>query len=102
MMTEETFGPIVPVVSFAAVDDVVQRANALPYGLASFVFTRDGGIAKAVAERLDAGVVTVNHVAVATPETPFGGVKHSGYGSEGGSEGIEPYLRVKMISESWS
>ena len=99
IMTEEPFGPVAPVVPFKAMDDVVERANALPFGLASYVFTTDGGKARQMSEALEAGLVGVNHPMVSMPETPFGGVNESGYGSEGGIEGLEAFLRTKFITE---
>ena len=80
-------------------DEVMARANSLPYGLASFVFTRDGGLAARTEAALDAGMVGVNHTFVSTPETPFGGVNESGFGSESGIEGLEAFLRTKFVSE---
>ncbi|MCA0042504.1 NAD-dependent succinate-semialdehyde dehydrogenase [Celeribacter litoreus] len=99
IMSEEPFGPIASAVPFDTFDEVIKKANALPYGLASFVFTRDGGLAQKTELALDAGLVGVNHTAVSTPETPFGGVNESGFGSESGIEGLEAYLRTKFISE---
>ncbi|MEL6477633.1 MAG: NAD-dependent succinate-semialdehyde dehydrogenase [Pseudomonadota bacterium] len=99
IMTEEPFGPVAPVVPFKAMDEVVERANALPFGLASYVFTSDGGKARQMSEALEAGLVGVNHPMVSMPETPFGGVNESGYGSEGGIEGLEAFLRTKFVTE---
>ncbi|WP_102959423.1 NAD-dependent succinate-semialdehyde dehydrogenase [Mangrovicella endophytica] len=99
IMSEEPFGPIAPISSFAAFDEVVERANALPYGLASFVFTRSMTLAAKTEEALNAGLVGVNHTVISTPDTPFGGVNESGYGSESGSEGLEAFLRTKLVSE---
>lgn len=99
IMSEEPFGPIAPITSFSSFDEVIERANALPYGLASFVFTQNGSTAARTEEALDAGLVGVNHMMVSTPETPFGGVNESGYGSESGVEGLEAYLRTKFVTE---
>jgi succinate-semialdehyde dehydrogenase/glutarate-semialdehyde dehydrogenase len=99
IMSEEPFGPIAPITSFSSFDEVIERANALPYGLASFVFTQNGSTAARTEEALDAGLVGVNHMMVSTPETPFGGVNESGYGSESGIEGLEAYLRTKFVTE---
>ena len=68
------------------------RANSLPYGLAAYAFTSSTATANAIGDALEAGMVGVNSVAISTPETPFGGVKESGYGSEGGVEGLEAYM----------
>ena len=78
----------------------MQRANELPYGLASYAFTSSTSTALAVSEEIEAGMLAVNHFQINTPETPFGGVKESGYGSEGGTEGIEDYLFSKLVSEA--
>ncbi len=100
IMHEEPFGPLAPTTSFSAYDDVIERANSLPFGLASFVFTRDGALAKRTESDLEAGMVGVNHMVVSTAETPFGGVNESGYGSESGIEGLEAYLRTKFVTEA--
>jgi len=99
IMNEEPFGPVAPVSAFKEFDEVVARANKLEYGLAAYAFTKDGAKANALGDQINAGMFGVNHFGIATPETPFGGVNHSGYGSEGGEEGITAYQRVKFISE---
>jgi len=99
ILTEEPFGPIAPLMPFSSFDEVIERANALPYGLASFCFTRSGSLAARTEEALDAGLVGVNHMAVSTPETPFGGVNESGFGSESGMEGLEAFQRTKFVTE---
>ncbi|MBY8976174.1 NAD-dependent succinate-semialdehyde dehydrogenase [Rhodobacteraceae bacterium NNCM2] len=99
IMTEEPFGPVAPVTPFKGIDDVLERANALPFGLASYVFTTDGKKAKMMEQQLEAGLVGVNHPGVSMPETPFGGVNESGYGSEGGIEGLDAFLRTKFVTE---
>jgi succinate-semialdehyde dehydrogenase/glutarate-semialdehyde dehydrogenase len=99
IMTQEPFGPLAPIVTFKSFDEVVERANALPYGLAAYAFTTSNSTAAAVGDALESGMVGVNSVAISTPETPFGGVKESGYGSEGGIEGLGAYLNTKFISQ---
>ncbi len=99
IMSEEPFGPIAPTTSFSTFDDVIERANSLPYGLASFVFTRNGALAQKTEAALEAGMVGVNHMVVSTAETPFGGVNESGYGSESGIEGLDAYMRTKFVTE---
>lgn len=96
---EEPFGPIAPMYRFNAFDEVVARANALPFGLSAFVFTRSLKTSIDIAAELECGMVSINHFGLALPETPFGGVKDSGHGSEGGSEGLEAYLSTKFVSE---
>lgn len=99
IMNEEPFGPVAPVASFDDLDEVAARANKLSFGLASYVFTTDGKKAKAMEDRIEAGLVGVNHPGVSMPETPFGGVNESGYGSEGGIEGLEAFMRTKFVTE---
>ncbi len=98
-MREEPFGPLALIAAFGTVDEAVELANRLPYGLASYVFTSSLERASRVAARVEAGMVAVNTVVVGTPETPFGGVKDSGYGSEGGVEGLDAYLVTKFVNE---
>jgi succinate-semialdehyde dehydrogenase/glutarate-semialdehyde dehydrogenase len=100
IMTEEPFGPLAPIVPFKTFDEVVERANSLPFGLASYAFTTSSATANAVGDAIQAGMVGINSVAISTPETPFGGVKDSGYGSEGGIEGLQAYLNTKFISQA--
>jgi succinate-semialdehyde dehydrogenase/glutarate-semialdehyde dehydrogenase len=100
LMTQEPFGPIAPVVTFKTFDEVVARANALPFGLAAYAFTGSTQTANAIGEALEAGMVGVNSVAISTPETPFGGIKDSGYGHEGGIEGMEAYMVRKFVSQA--
>src|SRR5215510_1896423 len=99
VMTQEPFGPIAPIVTFKTFDEVVERANSLPYGLAAYAFTSSNATAAAIGDAIDSGMVGVNSVMVSTPETPFGGVKESGHGSEGGIEGLSAYLNTKFISQ---
>jgi succinate-semialdehyde dehydrogenase/glutarate-semialdehyde dehydrogenase len=98
IMSEEPFGPIAPIVRFSSFDEVVAEANRLPFGLAAYAHTRSLKTANAIGAAFESGMVTINHLGLALPEVPFGGVKDSGYGSEGGSEAIEAYLNTKFIS----
>lgn len=100
IMTEEPFGPLAPIVPFKTFDEVVERANGVAYGLAAYAFTSDEKRATAIADALQWGMVGVNSLAVSTPETPFGGIKDSGHGSEGGIEGLEAYLNIKFVSQA--
>jgi succinate-semialdehyde dehydrogenase / glutarate-semialdehyde dehydrogenase len=100
IMREEPFGPVAPVVPFKTFDEVVERANSLPFGLAAYAFTSSSATATAIGDALQSGMVGINSVAISTPETPFGGVKESGYGSEGGIEGLQAYLNTKFISQA--
>jgi succinate-semialdehyde dehydrogenase/glutarate-semialdehyde dehydrogenase len=100
VMHEEPFGPLAVISPFAGFDEVVAEANRLPYGLASYAYTRSAKTANAIASAVESGMVAINHHGLALPEVPFGGVKDSGYGSEGGSEAIEGYLNTKFVTQA--
>jgi len=100
IMNDEPFGPIAPLTVFDEFDEVIQRANALPYALAAYIFTRDSTTAARASQAIEAGVVGVNHMSVHEAETPFGGFNESGYGHESGQEGLDAYLRTKMIADA--
>jgi succinate-semialdehyde dehydrogenase/glutarate-semialdehyde dehydrogenase len=100
VMNEEPFGPLALISPFRGFDDAVAEANRLPFGLASYAYTRSAKTAAAVAASVEAGMMSINHQGLALPETPFGGVKDSGYGSEGGSEAIEAYLNTKFVTQA--
>ncbi|MBO0763243.1 MAG: NAD-dependent succinate-semialdehyde dehydrogenase [Hyphomicrobiaceae bacterium] len=98
IMNEEPFGPVAVMLRFKETDEMLERANKLPYGLASYAFTKDAKTAGKVADALESGMVTINHMGLALPETPFGGVKDSGFGHEGGTEGLQVYMQAKFVS----
>ncbi|MGZ5089976.1 MAG: NAD-dependent succinate-semialdehyde dehydrogenase [Burkholderiales bacterium] len=98
LMTDEPFGPIAPLVPFTDPEDAIRRANSLPYGLSSYVFTESLKTATHAANALEAGMVNINHFGSALSETPFGGVKDSGIGSEGGTETFDGYLVTKFVT----
>jgi succinate-semialdehyde dehydrogenase/glutarate-semialdehyde dehydrogenase len=100
IMNEEPFGPVAIINPFSDFEAVIEQANRLPYGLAAFGFTGSAHTAKLLGERLEAGMVGVNTYAISVPESPFGGVKESGHGSEEGVEGLEACLVTKFISEA--
>jgi len=100
IMNEEPFGPLAPITSFQSFDAVVEEANRLPYGLAAYAYTRSAKTAAAIGAAIETGMVSINHHGLALPEVPFGGVKDSGYGSEGGSEAIEGYLNTKFVTQA--
>jgi succinate-semialdehyde dehydrogenase/glutarate-semialdehyde dehydrogenase len=97
VMIDEPFGPIAPIASFVDFDEVIERANSTPYGLASYLFTQSLKTAALASERIEAGMVGINELAIASAEMPFGGVKQSGIGREGGAFGIQDYLEPKFI-----
>ena len=99
ILTEEPFGPIAPIGTFKTFDEVVAEANRLPYGLAAYAFTKSLKTATAIGAAIESGMVSINHFGLALPEVPFGGIKDSGYGSEGGSEAIEAYLNTKFVTQ---
>jgi succinate-semialdehyde dehydrogenase/glutarate-semialdehyde dehydrogenase len=100
LMTEEPFGPIAGFARFDSLDEVIHRANSLPYGLASYAFTESLRTANAISEGLEVGMLGINTFAISVPETPFGGVKDSGYGYEGGIEGLDAYTVKKLVAQA--
>jgi succinate-semialdehyde dehydrogenase / glutarate-semialdehyde dehydrogenase len=99
LMTQEPFGPLAPIARFKTLEEVIKRANSLPFGLSSYAFTRSASTAQAIANGIESGMININHFGQALPETPFGGVKDSGWGSEGGSETFDGYLVTKFVTE---
>ncbi|TKT69388.1 NAD-dependent succinate-semialdehyde dehydrogenase [Aquamicrobium sp. LC103] len=100
IMNEEPFGPVAIVNRFSSLDEVIEEANRLPFGLASYAFTSSAETAQQLGLRIEAGMTTINHNGLALPEVPFGGIKDSGHGTEGGSEAIEAYLVTKFVSHA--
>ncbi|HZV74969.1 MAG TPA: NAD-dependent succinate-semialdehyde dehydrogenase [Conexibacter sp.] len=98
VLAEEIFGPVAPLVTFADLDEAIARANATEYGLVSYLFTQDVGRAFEAIERLDSGMIGFNQGIVSNAGAPFGGVKQSGFGREGGPEGIDEYLETKYVA----
>jgi len=99
VMNEEPFGPVAAITRFKDTEEVLRRANSVPYGLASYVFTQSVTTATRVSNGLEAGMVNINHFGMAHPELPFGGMKDSGMGSEGGTETFDGFLTTKMITQ---
>jgi succinate-semialdehyde dehydrogenase/glutarate-semialdehyde dehydrogenase len=97
-MSEETFAPVAPIVKFQSDDEGIERANRSRYGLSAYAFTRDLSRALRVMENLEAGMIGINDGVPTTSNAPFGGVKHSGWGRELGSEGLDAFLETKHIS----
>jgi succinate-semialdehyde dehydrogenase / glutarate-semialdehyde dehydrogenase len=99
-MNDEPFAPLAMISPFSKFEDAAEEANRLPFGLASYAFTKSAKTATAIGAAVEAGMMSINHVALALPETPFGGIKDSGYGSEGGTEGIDAYLSTRFITQT--
>lgn len=97
-MNEEPFGPLALVSRFSSADEAIAEANRLPFGLASYAFTGSVATADRLADEVQAGMLTLNHNGLALPEVPFGGIKDSGHGSEGGTEAMEAYLNTKFVT----
>jgi succinate-semialdehyde dehydrogenase/glutarate-semialdehyde dehydrogenase len=95
----EPFGPLATVAAFDDLDTAIRRANSVPFGLAGYVFSNDAATVRRLGAELDCGAIAVNHWQVSGPETPFGGHKDSGFGSEGGIEGISAFQQLKFLSE---
>lgn len=100
VMNTEPFGPVALARPFATLDEAVTEANRMPYGLAAFAFTNNLHIANHVGDAIEAGMVGINSFAISVADAPFGGVKESGFGSEGGAEGLDAYLTVKAIHQA--
>jgi succinate-semialdehyde dehydrogenase/glutarate-semialdehyde dehydrogenase len=98
ILTDEPFAPVMPLIDFSTLDEVIAAANNTPYGLAAYVFTNDLTIATRMAEGLEAGIIGINDPVPATPQCPFGGMKESGQGRELGSEGLDAYFETKYVS----
>jgi succinate-semialdehyde dehydrogenase/glutarate-semialdehyde dehydrogenase len=97
IMTCEPFAPVAPIASFSSFDEVIGRANNVPFGLAAYVFSNSLSVATRASEALESGMVGVNDMLLASAEIPFGGAKESGIGREGGQLGIRDYLEPKYI-----
>ncbi len=97
-MTDEPFGPVALINPFTHYDEAVAEANRLPYGLAAYAYTRSHATITALTNDIESGMLTINHLGFALPEVPFGGMKDSGYGTEGGSEAIESYLDTRFVT----
>jgi succinate-semialdehyde dehydrogenase/glutarate-semialdehyde dehydrogenase len=98
VVNHEPFGPIAAIRSFEKIEDAIAEANSLPFGLAGYAFTNSMKTMHLLNQRLDVGMLWVNQPAAPWPELPFGGMKDSGYGSEGGPEALDAYLNTKTVS----
>ena len=97
-MNEEPFGPIALVRRFADVDEAIGEANRLPFGLGSYAWTKSASTARRLAQGMEVGMLTINHIGLGLPETPYGAVKDSGYGYEGGTEALDGYLNTRFVT----
>ncbi len=97
-MSEEPFGPLALINPVSSLDEAIEKANSLPYGLAAYAFTRSARNADRLTDGVEAGNLSINNFVASIAETPFGGVKESGYGREGGTEGLSHYMVVKNVS----
>ena len=100
IMNEEPFGPLAPINSFSSIDEVIEEANRLNYGLAAYAYTNSAKTAQDLGAAIESGQVSINHHGLGLVDTPFGGVKDSGYGSEGGPEGLDAYMTTKLVSQT--
>lgn len=98
VMNTEPFGPLAPVTRFSTLEEAITIANSLPYGLCSFAFTESAATAQDLANRVESGIMSINHYGTSQADTPFGGVKESGYGREGGFETLSGYMMTKFVS----
>src|SRR5690606_23265147 len=99
VMNEEPFGPIAIVNSFKSIDQAMEEANRLSYGLAAYIYTSSLAKASQTSREIESGMVSVNHYGLGLPEVPFGGIKDSGHGTEGGSGALAEYMYTKFITE---
>ena len=102
IMNEEPFGPVALLRPFREPEEAIAEANRLPYGLASYAYTSSARTAAMIGERVEAGMMSINHHGLALPEVPFGGIKDSGFGSEGGTDAIEAYFNTKFVTHATS
>ena len=100
IMSNEPFGPVALIRPFKDFDEAIEQANRLPFGLAAFVHTENGRQANLAGDAIEAGMIGINTAAISTPDMPFGGIKESGFGSEGGPEGLDGYYVTKAITQA--
>jgi succinate-semialdehyde dehydrogenase/glutarate-semialdehyde dehydrogenase len=102
LMNSEPFGPVTSISPFSTMEDAIEEANRLPFGLAAYAFTSSQKRSATLANELEAGVIAINGVTVTAPEGPFGGVKDSGIGRESGIEGLLEHMNIKTVTETFS
>lgn len=101
ILNEEPFGPLAPITTFRDSEALIAEANRLPYGLAAYAFTKAAETRAMLADRIETGMLTINHLGLALPEVPFGGIKDSGHGSEGGTEALDAYVNTKFVTQAF-
>ena len=102
IMNEEPFGPVAPLSRMATRDEMIAEANRLSFGLAAYAFTERRDTAEMLRSQVQSGLLAINSLLVSSPETPFGGIRDSGYGSEGGIEGLEAFQQTRLITETFT
>jgi succinate-semialdehyde dehydrogenase/glutarate-semialdehyde dehydrogenase len=102
LMNEEPFGPLAIINSYDEPEQMISEANRLPYGLAAYAYTGSDDVAAEIGDRLQTGMLAINHQRIGFAELPFGGIKDSGYGTEGGTEVLSAYLVQKLVSTKWT
>jgi succinate-semialdehyde dehydrogenase/glutarate-semialdehyde dehydrogenase len=100
-MIEEPFGPLALVSPVQTLEQAIAKANAVDFGLAAYAFTESAGVAAAISEELECGSLSINHFTSSFPDIPFGGIKDSGYGREGGTEGLNEYTFAKAVTHKF-
>lgn len=98
IMNEEPFGPVAIINRFGEIDEAISEANRLPYGLAAYAFSTSSATSERLGREIESGMTSINHMGLSFPEVPFGGIKDSGHGTEGGSEAIEAYLETRFVT----
>ena len=99
IMNEEPFGPLAIINPFDDYEEAVAEANRLEYGLAAYAYTKSGEVSAKLGEAVESGMITINHMGLALPEVPFGGIKDSGFGSEGGAEALEAFFNTRFVTQ---
>lgn len=100
IMNEEPFGPVAAFRAFGDLEEVAREANRLPYGLAAYCYTRSAKTAAAIGAAVESGMISINHHGLGLPEVPFGGIRDSGYGTEGGAHALGSYLNFKFVTQA--
>ena len=98
IMNDEPFGPVAVINRFSGHDDAIAEANRLPFGLAAYAFSSSAETIQRLGQEVESGMLTINHMGLSLPEVPFGGIKDSGYGTEGGAEAIQAYLETRYVT----